>query len=197
MQITVDVAQGLQYMHHDSKIDYIHNYIKSSSILVTEPRYRARICHLGTSYLAGEYEAFLRHKGIRTQTFRPRLCTSTSKNSSESRQWNRPYTQHHPPSSRSPDKKQCHNSAQGFLHSGVWHLHHTQQCSSKYTGSTLHLCGLTNEPGDGSLTAATPAFSTQPRHTSDLLSSGQTHDMGSFSVGTSNHRIREIFNLAL
>lgn len=57
MQIAVDVAQGLEYLHHDSKIDYIHNYIKSSSILVTEPDYKARFCHLGACYLAGEYEA--------------------------------------------------------------------------------------------------------------------------------------------
>jgi hypothetical protein len=57
MQIAVDVAQGLEYMHHDSKLDYIHNYIKSSSILITEPGYKARICHLGACYLAGEYVA--------------------------------------------------------------------------------------------------------------------------------------------
>lgn len=56
MQIAVDVAQGLEYMHHDTKIKYVHNYIKSSSILVTDPSYRARICHLGASYLAGEYD---------------------------------------------------------------------------------------------------------------------------------------------
>lgn len=56
MQIAVDVAQGLEYMHHDSNINYVHNYIKSSSILVTEPGYRAQICHLGASYLAGEYD---------------------------------------------------------------------------------------------------------------------------------------------
>lgn len=56
MQIAVDVAQGLEYMHHDTNIKYVHNYIKSSSILVTEPGYRARICHLGASYLAGEYD---------------------------------------------------------------------------------------------------------------------------------------------
>jgi serine/threonine protein kinase len=31
--------------------------MKSSSILVTEPSYRARICHLGACYLAGEYDA--------------------------------------------------------------------------------------------------------------------------------------------
>jgi hypothetical protein len=69
MQVAVDVAQGLEYMHHDSNINYVHNYMKSSSILVTEPSYRARICHLGACYLAGEYDAggFLTHKGIRTR----------------------------------------------------------------------------------------------------------------------------------
>lgn len=56
IQIAVDVAQGLEYMHHDTNIKYVHNYIKSSSILVTEPGYRAQICHLGAAYLAGEYD---------------------------------------------------------------------------------------------------------------------------------------------
>jgi len=55
MQLTRDVAQGLEYMHHDTKIKYVHNYIKSKNILVTEPSYRAQIYHLGASYLVGEY----------------------------------------------------------------------------------------------------------------------------------------------
>lgn len=57
MQIAVDLAQGLEYMHRHININYVHNYIKSSSILVTDPNYRARICYLGASFLAGEYEA--------------------------------------------------------------------------------------------------------------------------------------------
>ncbi|KAH9324509.1 hypothetical protein KI387_004687, partial [Taxus chinensis] len=56
MQIATDVAQALEYMHHDTKVDYVHNYVKSTSIIITEPGYKARICHVGASYLAGEYE---------------------------------------------------------------------------------------------------------------------------------------------
>eukprot|EP00252_Welwitschia_mirabilis_P019877 TRINITY_DN4714_c0_g1_i1.p1 TRINITY_DN4714_c0_g1~~TRINITY_DN4714_c0_g1_i1.p1 ORF type:complete len:449 (-),score=-32.46 TRINITY_DN4714_c0_g1_i1:359-1705(-) len=56
MQIAVDVAQGLEYLHHDSSVDYIHNCLKPSAILVMEPEFRAKICHFGASYLAGEYQ---------------------------------------------------------------------------------------------------------------------------------------------
>ncbi|XP_057819368.2 lysM domain receptor-like kinase 3 [Cryptomeria japonica] len=56
MQIAVDVAQGLEYMHHDASMNCVHNYLKSSSIIITEPGYRAMICHAGACYLTGEYE---------------------------------------------------------------------------------------------------------------------------------------------
>ncbi|KAI3983289.1 hypothetical protein MKX01_013356 [Papaver californicum] len=56
MQIAVDVAQGIEYIHHFSGLDLalVHNHIKSSSVIVTEPSYNAKICHFGTSELCGE-----------------------------------------------------------------------------------------------------------------------------------------------
>ncbi|KAI3943671.1 hypothetical protein MKW92_026164 [Papaver armeniacum] len=56
MQIAADVAQGIEYIHHFSGLDLslVHNHIKSSSVIVTEPSYNAKICHFGTSELCGE-----------------------------------------------------------------------------------------------------------------------------------------------
>ncbi|XP_026413276.1 PTI1-like tyrosine-protein kinase 1 isoform X1 [Papaver somniferum] len=56
MQITADVAQGIEYIHHFSGLDLalVHNHIKSSSVIVTEPSFNAKICHFGTSELCGE-----------------------------------------------------------------------------------------------------------------------------------------------
>ncbi|RZC91088.1 hypothetical protein C5167_028921 [Papaver somniferum] len=56
MQIAADVAQGIEYIHHFCGLDLalVHNHIKSSSIIVTEPLYNAKICHFGTSELCGE-----------------------------------------------------------------------------------------------------------------------------------------------
>lgn len=52
IQVAADLAQGLDYIHHQSAT--IHNRIKSSSVLVTEPQFRAKICHFGATDLAGE-----------------------------------------------------------------------------------------------------------------------------------------------
>ncbi|KAI6685829.1 hypothetical protein NL676_031742 [Syzygium grande] len=56
MQIAADVAHGLDYIHNNTGLNMIlvHNHIKSSSILVTEPSFRAKICHFGTAQLCGE-----------------------------------------------------------------------------------------------------------------------------------------------
>eukprot|EP01018_Ginkgo_biloba_P032016 Gb_15924 [translate_table: standard] len=54
MQIAIDVAQGLEYIHHDTAVKYVHKFIKSSSIIVVEPGFRAKIAHFGTSELSGE-----------------------------------------------------------------------------------------------------------------------------------------------
>ncbi|XP_057814600.2 lysM domain receptor-like kinase 3 [Cryptomeria japonica] len=56
MQIAIDVGKALEYMHHDTRLHYVHNYLKSSSIIITEPGYRAMMCHVGACYLTGEYE---------------------------------------------------------------------------------------------------------------------------------------------
>lgn len=56
MQIATDVAHGLDYIHHCSGLnnDFVHNHVKSSSILVTGDSLNAKICHFGTAELCGE-----------------------------------------------------------------------------------------------------------------------------------------------
>ncbi|XP_048137097.1 protein LYK5 [Rhodamnia argentea] len=56
MQIAADVAHGLDYIHNHTGLNMIlvHNHIKSSSIVVTEPSFKAKICHFGTAQLCGE-----------------------------------------------------------------------------------------------------------------------------------------------
>ncbi|XP_058083697.1 protein LYK5-like [Magnolia sinica] len=54
MQIATDLAQGLEYIHHFSGENIIHNHIKSSAIIVSDPSLNARICHFGASLLVGE-----------------------------------------------------------------------------------------------------------------------------------------------
>ncbi|XP_030473012.2 protein LYK5-like [Syzygium oleosum] len=61
MQIAADLAHGLDYIHHcagsatgGGGAGFVHNHIKSSSIIVTEPSLNARICHFGTAELCGE-----------------------------------------------------------------------------------------------------------------------------------------------
>ncbi|KAI3983291.1 hypothetical protein MKX01_013358 [Papaver californicum] len=56
MQIAVHVAQGIEYIHHFSglNLSLVHNHIKSSSVIVKEPLFNAKICHFGTSELCGE-----------------------------------------------------------------------------------------------------------------------------------------------
>ncbi|RWW39462.1 hypothetical protein BHE74_00055225 [Ensete ventricosum] len=54
MQIASDIAHGLEYIHLHSSV---HNRLKSSSVVVTEPGFQARICHFGAADLAGETSA--------------------------------------------------------------------------------------------------------------------------------------------
>ncbi|OIV89657.1 hypothetical protein TanjilG_10663 [Lupinus angustifolius] len=56
MQIAADIAHGLDYVHNfsSSGSGFVHNHIKSSSIVVAEENLRAKICHFGTSDLSGE-----------------------------------------------------------------------------------------------------------------------------------------------
>lgn len=51
MQVATDVAHGLEYIHHCTGMNgsgFVHNRIKSSSIVVTEDSLNAKICHFGT-----------------------------------------------------------------------------------------------------------------------------------------------------
>ncbi|XVF20269.1 hypothetical protein REPUB_Repub11eG0183300 [Reevesia pubescens] len=56
MQIATDLAHGLDYVHNNTglNLSIVHNHIKSSSIIVTEPSFNAKICHFGTAQLCGE-----------------------------------------------------------------------------------------------------------------------------------------------
>ncbi|XP_008233446.1 PREDICTED: lysM domain receptor-like kinase 3 [Prunus mume] len=54
MQVAADVADGLNYMHHSSGDNSVHNHIKSSNIIVSEQKnlqLRAKICHFATAAL--------------------------------------------------------------------------------------------------------------------------------------------------
>ncbi|XVE68843.1 hypothetical protein DITRI_Ditri09bG0102300 [Diplodiscus trichospermus] len=56
MQIATDIAHGLDYIHHCSRLEtsFTHNHIKITSILVAEDSLTAKICHFGTAELCGE-----------------------------------------------------------------------------------------------------------------------------------------------
>ncbi|THU60252.1 hypothetical protein C4D60_Mb07t10680 [Musa balbisiana] len=55
VQVAADVAHGLEYIHqHSSSAAGVHNRVKSSAVIVTEPDFRAKICHFGAADLAGE-----------------------------------------------------------------------------------------------------------------------------------------------
>ncbi|KAJ0246772.1 Protein kinase superfamily protein [Hirschfeldia incana] len=57
IQIATDLAHGLDYIHNKTGLkieNLVHNHIKSSAVIVTEPDYNAKICHFGTAQLCGE-----------------------------------------------------------------------------------------------------------------------------------------------
>ncbi|OIT22340.1 PREDICTED: lysM domain receptor-like kinase 3 [Nicotiana attenuata] len=56
IQIASDIAHGLDYIHHSTGLGlgFVHNHIKSTSIIITEPSLHAKICHFGTAELCGE-----------------------------------------------------------------------------------------------------------------------------------------------
>ncbi|KAK2988802.1 hypothetical protein RJ640_004104 [Escallonia rubra] len=56
MQIARDLADGLDYIHNNTGLDVnlVHKHVKSSSVVVTEPLFNAKICHFGTAELCGE-----------------------------------------------------------------------------------------------------------------------------------------------
>lgn len=67
MQIATDLAHGLDYIHNNTGLNLIlvHNHIKSSSIIVTEPSFNAKICHFGTAQLCGETDDDSERKKIK------------------------------------------------------------------------------------------------------------------------------------
>lgn len=56
MQVATDLAHGLDYIHSKTGLNFnfVHNHIKSSAIVVTEPDFNARVCHFGAAQLCGE-----------------------------------------------------------------------------------------------------------------------------------------------
>ncbi|OVA10104.1 Protein kinase domain [Macleaya cordata] len=70
MQIAADLAQGLEYIHHYTglNLSLVHNHIKSTSVIVTEPSFNARICHYGTAELCGEIDRDHHHRHQKLQT---------------------------------------------------------------------------------------------------------------------------------
>ncbi|KAH1104461.1 hypothetical protein AAZX31_13G305500 [Glycine max] len=58
IQVATDLAHGLDYIHNKTglNINFVHNHIKSSGIIVTEPSFNARVCHFGAAQLCGEVE---------------------------------------------------------------------------------------------------------------------------------------------
>ncbi|KAJ4822296.1 hypothetical protein Tsubulata_006408 [Turnera subulata] len=59
MQVAADLASGLDYVHNKTGLgnfSLVHNRIKSSSVIVTEPSFNAKICHFGTAQLCGEVD---------------------------------------------------------------------------------------------------------------------------------------------
>lgn len=57
MQIAADLAQGIDYIHHHAGGGgSVHNRIKSSSIMVSNTGFNAKICHFSAALLAGDIE---------------------------------------------------------------------------------------------------------------------------------------------
>ncbi|GAV62509.1 Pkinase domain-containing protein [Cephalotus follicularis] len=56
IKIAADIAHGLDYIHNCSGLDskFIHNHIKTTSVIVSEDQLHAKICHFGTAELCGE-----------------------------------------------------------------------------------------------------------------------------------------------
>lgn len=56
IQIATDLAHGVDYIHNNTglNVNLVHNHIKSTSVVVTEPNFNAKICHFGAAQLCGE-----------------------------------------------------------------------------------------------------------------------------------------------
>ncbi|XP_047308634.1 lysM domain receptor-like kinase 3 [Impatiens glandulifera] len=49
VQVATDLSHGLDYIHNNSgqNVNLVHKFIKSSSVIITEPSFNAKICHFG------------------------------------------------------------------------------------------------------------------------------------------------------
>ncbi|XP_061356929.1 protein LYK5 isoform X2 [Gastrolobium bilobum] len=58
MQVATDLAHALDYIHNKTglNINFVHNRIKSSAVIVTDNTFNARVCHFGAAQLCGEIE---------------------------------------------------------------------------------------------------------------------------------------------
>ncbi|CAM6085067.1 unnamed protein product [Calypogeia fissa] len=54
LQVAVDVAKGLDYLHEGTSMPMVHKYVKSNNILVDSKTLRAKIAQFGVADLAGE-----------------------------------------------------------------------------------------------------------------------------------------------
>ncbi|CAM6128979.1 unnamed protein product [Calypogeia fissa] len=54
LQVAVDVAKGLEYLHESAHIPLVHKYVKSNNILLDSDTLRAKIAQFGIADLAGE-----------------------------------------------------------------------------------------------------------------------------------------------
>ncbi|XP_078148196.1 protein kinase superfamily protein [Carex rostrata] len=61
IQVAADLSDGLEYIH--TQTGTIHNRMKSSAVIITDPGLRAKICHFGSSDLSGELEESKSPKG--------------------------------------------------------------------------------------------------------------------------------------
>ncbi|XP_010557348.1 PREDICTED: lysM domain receptor-like kinase 3 [Tarenaya hassleriana] len=65
IRIAADLAHGLDYIHNKTGLkirNLVHNHIKSSAFIVTEPNFNAKICHFGTAQLCGETDEMSRER---------------------------------------------------------------------------------------------------------------------------------------
>ncbi|KAG6545689.1 hypothetical protein Mapa_012874 [Marchantia paleacea] len=55
LQVALDVARGLEYLHNSTHKSLIHKYVKSNNVLVDGTSLRAKIANFGVAHLAGEF----------------------------------------------------------------------------------------------------------------------------------------------
>ncbi|RID54397.1 hypothetical protein BRARA_G01724 [Brassica rapa] len=73
IQIATDLAHGLDYIHNKTGLkieNLVHNHIKSSAVIVTEPGFNAKICHFGTAQLCGETDGSRESRAVRFEGVR-------------------------------------------------------------------------------------------------------------------------------